>query len=69
MIVSASEKIQNAAKEQASRFLGMLLGTLDASLLEKLLSGEEVSAGDRVILSGEGKTIVGQNFNATSSFD
>ena len=33
LIVSASEKIQNAAKEQASRFLGMLLGTLDASLM------------------------------------
>ena len=69
LIVSASEKIQNAAKEQASRFLRMLLGTLDASLLEKLLSGKGVYAGDRVILSGEGKTIVGQNFNATSSFD
>ena len=69
LIVSASEKIQNATKEQASRFLGMLLGTLDASLLEKLLSGKGVYAGDRVILSGEGKTIVGQNFNATSSFD
>ena len=34
LIKGVSETIQNEAKEQKSGFLGMLLGTLDASLLE-----------------------------------
>ena len=33
-----SETIKNEAKEQRGGFLGMLLGTLDASFLENLLT-------------------------------
>ena len=34
------ETIQNEAKEQRGRFLSMLLGTLDASLLGDILTGK-----------------------------
>ena len=53
-----SEIIENEAKEQNGGFLGMLLGTLRASVLENML------AGKRVIIAS-GRTIRG----ATSSFN
>ena len=37
LIKGVSEKIKNEATEQKGRFLGMLLGTLAASLLGNLL--------------------------------
>ena len=40
LIKGVSETIKNEAKEQRGRFSGMLLGTLGASLLGNLLTGE-----------------------------
>ena len=40
LIKGVSETIKNEAKEQRGGFPGMLLGTLGASLLGNLLSGE-----------------------------
>ena len=53
-----SEIIENETKEQNGEFLGMLFGTLGASVLENML------AGKRVIIAS-GRTITG----ATSSFN
>ena len=39
IIRAVSERIKNEVKEQKGRFLGMLLGTLGASLLGNLLTG------------------------------
>ena len=43
LITGVSETIQKEAKEQKREFLGMLLGTLGASLLENLLTGKGVT--------------------------
>ena len=40
LIRGVSETIQNEAKEQKGGFLGMLLGTLSATLLENILIGK-----------------------------
>ena len=40
LIKGVSETIKNETKEQKRGFLGLLLGTLDASLLGNLLKGE-----------------------------
>ena len=37
-----TETIKNETKEQKERFLGMLLGTLGASLVENLLTGKGI---------------------------
>ena len=42
MIKGVSQTINNEAKERSGRFLGMLLGTLSASLLGSLLTGRGV---------------------------
>ena len=51
-----SETIKNEAKGQKSRFLGMLLGTLDVSLLGNQLTGEGT------IRACEGRVRVVQDF-------
>ena len=56
LIRGVSETIQNEVKEQKDGFLGMLLGTLGASLLGSLLPG------NGTIRAGEGKIISGQKF-------
>ena len=38
-----SETIQNESKEQKLRFLSMLLGTLDASVLGNILAGKGIN--------------------------
>ena len=53
-----SETIQNEAKEQRGGFLGMLLGTLGASLLGDILSRS--LSGKGVIRAGEGTIRPGQ---------
>ena len=54
LIKGISETIKNKAKKQKGRFLGMLLGTLDASLLWNLLTGKGVMrAGESTIRSGQ----------------
>ena len=40
LIKDIREVIKNAAKEQKEEFIGMLLGTLGASLLGNLLTGK-----------------------------
>ena len=37
-----AEKIENETKERKAGFLGMLLGTLDSSLLGNMLTGKEI---------------------------
>ena len=42
ILEGVSETIKNEAKEQKRGFLGMLLGTLEASLLENMFAGKRV---------------------------
>ena len=56
LIKGVSETIKNEAKEQKSRFLPILLGTLAASILGNALTGKEVIRAD------EGIITAGQNF-------
>ena len=42
ILEGVSETIKNEAKEQKRGFLGMLLGTLEASLLENMFTGKRV---------------------------
>ena len=63
LIKGVSETIKNEAKKQKRGFLGMLLSTLGASLLENLLTGKgEMRAGVGTIRAGEGTIGVGQDF-------
>ena len=49
-----SETIKHEAKEQKGGFLGMLLGTLGASLLRNLLAGKgTIRAGEGIIRAGQ----------------
>ena len=54
LLKGVSETIQNEAKEQRGGFLGMLLGTLGASLLGDILS--KGLSGKGVIRAGERTT-------------
>ena len=56
LIKGVSETIKNKAKEQKGGFLGMLLGTLGASLLENLLTGKGIITADK------GSIRLGENF-------
>ena len=51
-----AKQLKNEAKEEKGGFLGMLLGTLGASLLGNLLTGK------RTIRAGEGTIRAGQEF-------
>ena len=54
LIKEISETIKNEAKEQKGGFLGMLVGTLGASLLETLLTRTStIRAGEGTISAGE----------------
>ena len=56
LLEEVTKTIENETKEQRGGFLGMLLGTLGASLLGNLLTGGKgiVRAGDRIVRAGEG---------------
>ena len=56
LIKGRYETIKNKPKEQKGGFLGKLLGTLGASLLENL------STGKGTIRAGEGTIRPGENF-------
>ena len=56
LIKGVSQTIKNEAKEQKEGFLGMLLGTLYASLLGNLLTDKGT------IRTGEGTIRTGQDF-------
>ena len=63
LIKGVSETIKNEAKKQKGGFLGMLLGTLGASLLGNLLTNKgTIIAGEETIRSGEGTIRTGQDF-------
>ena len=54
LIKGVSKKNKNETKERKGGFLGMLLGTLDASLLGNLLTGKSiVRAGDNTFGAGQ----------------
>ena len=55
LLKGISKKIENETKEQRGGFLGMLLGTLGASLLGNLLIGGKgmMRAGDGIVRAGE----------------
>ena len=56
VLIRVSKTIENETKEQRGGFLSMLLGTLGASLLGNLLTGEKVimRAGDGIVRVGDG---------------
>ena len=56
LIKGVSKTIANEAKEQKGQFLGMLLGTLDVSLLGNQLTGEGT------IRTGKGRVRAVQDF-------
>ena len=65
LIKSMSEIIKNEAKDQKGGFLGMLLGTLGASLLGNLLTGKgaiAASQGGGTIRAGEETIRAGGSF-------
>ena len=65
LIKCINQTIQNEAKEQKGGFLGMLLGTLGASLLGNLLASKGAlakSQGWGTIRAGEGTIRTGQDF-------
>ena len=72
LIKGVSETIQNEAKKQEVGFLGMLLGTIGASLLGNSLGSKRVKAkipekgvmraGEGIIRAGEGTIRTSQNF-------
>ena len=56
LLKGVSKTIENETKEQRGGFLGMLLGTLGASLLGNLLTGGKgiMKAADGIVYAGEG---------------
>ena len=55
LITGVRETIKSEAKEQKGGFLGMLLGTLGASLLGNLSTGKgTIRAGKRAIAKSQG---------------
>ena len=72
LIKGVSETIKNEVKEQRARFIGVLLGTLDASLLGNLLTGDgaiattqgrsTIRANEGTFRTGEGNVWTGQYF-------
>ena len=65
LIKRINQTVQNEAKEQKGGFLGMLLGTLGASLLGNLLASKgaiATSQGWGTVRAGEGTIRTGQDF-------
>ena len=69
LLKEAPKTIKNERKEQKGGFLSMLLHTLGASLLGKLLSGKvTVRAGEGIVRAGYGSSIK-KSSNSTTSFN
>ena len=63
LMKEVTQKIENETKEQKDGFLGMLLGSLSASLIGNMLASKEVNrAGKGVRSAGERTIRVGQVF-------
>ena len=81
LLIGVNKTIKNDIKKQNGKGIGMLLGTLGASLLENLLTGKGtyrsgqgyLRAGEGIYRSGQGYLRAGEgikkNFNATISFN
>ena len=65
LLKGVSETIQNEAKEQRGRFLSMLLGTLDASLLGNMLAGKGIT---RAGYGSKGKGIIRAGYGSKLDF-
>ena len=60
LLKGVSKTIENEIKEQRGKFLGMLLGTLGASLLGNLLTGKgtmRADEGNGIVRAGEGNIV------------
>ena len=70
LLKGVSGTIENETKEQRRRFLGMLLGTLGASLLGNLLTGGKgvMRAGDRIVRAGDGIVRADEGSKKTPKF-
>ena len=62
LLKGVTKTIKNEAKEQKGGFLGVLLGTLGASLLGNMLAGKEIvragsgnKKGKKIVRAGYGK--------------
>ena len=63
LIKGVNETIENEVKEKKRGFLGMLVATLDASLLGNILAGKGlIKAREETIKAGEGTITAGQDF-------
>ena len=62
LLKGVTKTIENETKEQREGFLGMLLGTLGASLLGNLLTGGNciMRAGDGIVRAGDGIVRAGE---------
>ena len=64
LIKDVSETIKNETKDQKGGFIGMLLGTLGASLLGNLLTVKgTIRSGGDTIRAGKGTIRGAQNFS------
>ena len=65
-----TKTIENETKEQRGGFLGMLLGTLGASLLGNLLTGGKsmMRAGDGIVRAGNGIVTAGEGSKKKTKF-
>ena len=70
LLKGVTKAIENETKEQRGGFLGMLLGTLGASLLGNLLTSEEgiMRAGDGIVRAGDGIVRADEGSKKTSKF-
>ena len=67
LLKGVSEIIQSEDKEQKGRFLSILLGTVDGSLLGNILAGKWMNrAGEGFVRAGYGSLLI---FNTASSFN
>ena len=62
LLKGVTKTIENETKEQKEGFLGILLGTLGASLLGNLLTGGKgiMRAGDGIVRAGDGIVRAGE---------
>ena len=70
LLKGVTKTIENETKEQRGGFLGMLLGTLGASLLSNLLTGGKgiMRAGDGIVRAGDGIVRAGEGSKKTPKF-
>ena len=72
LLKGVTETVQNEAKKQKAGFLSMLLGTLGASLLGNILTGEgaiQKSQGWGIYRAGKGKGVVRAGYGNNNKID